>query len=839
MSGTEEPLAAVEPRSGRLKLVLAAAVVIALLLAIFVPPLVSLGKYHRSIAASVAGALGRPVAIGSMQLRLLPIPAITMSDFTVAEDPAFGYEPVLHANSVVASMRFRSLWRGRLEISRISLDEVSVNLVKNAAGQWNIASVLTRASQVPNEPTGNAHGGSHPRFPYIEASDARINFKDGAEKRPFSLLNAEFAMWQANQDEWRIRLKAQPVRTDLQLHLSDTGQVTLEGSLRRASDLGGMPVNLRAEWSGAQLGQATVLLAGMDTGWRGDLDVVGSASGTANDLALAIQIQIGNLRRQEFQPANPVALTATCRSRYERERKFFQGISCFVPAGGGHLLLTGAAQGFSQPYLDFQLEINQTPAALPVSLLALMRPTLSNIRATGRINGSFHLVSGETPLFAGNAAATDVTVNYPGRTVTLPSLHFVGQGGSPQESKRKRMHPAASAGQPFQLALEPFAIPAGELQPLNIDGQFSRSGFLLHLNGAAAVERLLSAGHAFGFPKSWFTAGNGTARAELNTTIAGGWITPVSGSGPGLTTTGTVRVTNLELQAQFLRAPIEVTSADIDLSPDQIAWQNATFRYSDLTLHGSAAFPANCGQAALCPADVSLDAAELDAAALAGAIHQTRAGFLGRIFSGSPPAWPPVQGHVQVGTLALGRLLLHNVSANVSAEGAGLAIRSCDAAALGGTVHATGEMTVADGSPHWNLDIRFGGIKAGDAGSLFEEQWGSGMANGELRLKTNGYGTADLVSSAKGNFQITWLNGGLAGPGPPVPLAHFARWTAGGTIQQQTITLSSGGIGGNHGPIVNSVAGTIRFNRHVSLAVRTKNGSLRIGGTLSNPVVEP
>ena len=57
-------------------------------------------------------ALGRPVYVGGMQLRLLPMPGIVMSDFTVDEDPAFGYEPALHASSVVAALRLSSLWRG-------------------------------------------------------------------------------------------------------------------------------------------------------------------------------------------------------------------------------------------------------------------------------------------------------------------------------------------------------------------------------------------------------------------------------------------------------------------------------------------------------------------------------------------------------------------------------------------------------------------------------------------------------------------------------------------------------------------------------------------------------
>jgi len=844
----EEPLAAEKARSGRRKLVIAIIVVVILLLAIFVPPLVNLGHYSRSITTSMANALGRPVAVGSMQLRLLPTPGITMSDFTLAEDPAFGYEPVLHANSVVASVRLSSLWRGRLEVSQISLDEASLNLIRNESGAWNIGSVLTRASQVPNAPTGNRFAGPQPRFPYIEADDARINFKDGVEKRPFSLTNAQFAMWQASGNEWHIRLKAQPVRTDLQMHTSDTGVVTLEGSLRRASDLHTMPVDLRATWSGAQLGQVTQMLAGVDSGWRGDLDLTVRAIGTPDNLSLISQLQIGDLRRQEFEPANPVSLSANCRTFYLHPRTAFEDITCFLPEGSGHLLITGAAQGFLHPKLNLQVALNQVPAALPVSLIALLRPSAGSISATGAVNGSFHLITGDagagTDSLTGDATAAGVKIGYPGGTIVLPNVRFVARSTEPVKRKRKGRTVALSGGQPLRLALDPFAIPLGEPQPLNIDGQFSQAGFTIDLNGPAAISRVLAAGHALGFPRSWFTADKaGTGRADLNTTISGGWITPVTGSGPGITAAGTVRVSGLQLSANFLRAPLEVTSADINLSSDQIAWQNALFHYAGLDLRGSVAFPANCNQSAPCPASFSLDAPELNGAEIEGALHRTPSGFIGQMLSnlssGNPPEWPPMQGVVHAGALTLGRLVLHKATATLSIGGSGMQIQSCDADALGGTVQASGSMSLSNGEPQWDLAVRFTGVQASDTGALFLENWGPGSGNGTIRLKMSGYRAAELAASASGDFRFTWQNGGLSDLSPETPLAHFVRWSGAGTIAHSTIALASGGIAGPHSGIANAIDGTIGFDRSVNLTIHGKAGVQHIRGTLNQPQSAP
>ena len=81
---------------------------------------------HGRIAESISRAIGRPVRMSSIKLRLLPRPGFEIADFVVEEDPAFGAEPILRSSQVIASVRLLPLWRGRLEIARIAFDEPSV-----------------------------------------------------------------------------------------------------------------------------------------------------------------------------------------------------------------------------------------------------------------------------------------------------------------------------------------------------------------------------------------------------------------------------------------------------------------------------------------------------------------------------------------------------------------------------------------------------------------------------------------------------------------------------------------------------------------------------------------
>lgn len=842
MNGTAEPLTGDPPQEGRRrrgKLVVALALVVALLLAIFLPPFINLKKYRRSITNSISGALGRAVSVGDMQLRLLPTPGIEMTDFTVAEDPAFGYEPALHANSMVATLRLSSLWRGRLEVSRISLDEASLNLVRNDAGQWNAAAILLHASQIPNEATAQRHAGSLPRFPYVEATNARINFKSGVEKRPFSLSNAEFSMWQASSGEWTLRLKAQPVRTDRELHLSDTGVLTVEGSLRRAASIAAMPVNLHAAWSGAQLGQASRLLAGTDSGWRGDLDATANIEGTAGDLAWKTRVRVGNLQRQEFQPASPLSVDATCDGHYLNSQRLLQGITCFLPEGRGHLLLTGNVQWMATPTADLQLEINQVPAQLPLSVVGLMRLRAEALTANGFLNGAFHLTRGDAWALDGDATATGVTLASSNGTLPVPDVHLTTQAPQPPKAGHgKKPAVATPPPAPLSLALQAVALNLGGTEPLTLDARLTPSGFVVHARGAASLDRLRAFSGGISLLSNAVDAVGAKGSVSLDTTSNGAWIAPVGG-GPTATTTGSMKVQNLEMRPSFLPAPVEIESAEIALSPELIDWQNVALQYQGLAMHGSLQVPAACTPPGPCPGTFALQPGDASAAVLESALQGRREGFFGQMLAdlgGSQNrVWPSLTGTVQWKTLDLDQLTVKNAVATVSIDGASLNLRSFDGETLGGTLHAAGAMAVQSGSPHWTLDVQLKNVQPSEMAALFKERWGEGMADMDTTLNMSGTSATDLASSATGRYRLTWLRGGLPATGSAPALARFDRWEANGTIAGSTMTLANSTM--TRGTNATSVQGQVGFDRRLNLTLQSGKTTTKVDGTLAHPTL--
>ncbi len=126
------------------------AVLLVLLLALLLPPFVNVNRYRSRVAGAISRALGRDVTVSHIELKLLPRPGLVLSNFVVAEDPSYGAEPMLRADTVTAYLRLTSLWRGRLEIGTLDLDNPSLNLVRRADGHWNVEELVERDIASPS-----------------------------------------------------------------------------------------------------------------------------------------------------------------------------------------------------------------------------------------------------------------------------------------------------------------------------------------------------------------------------------------------------------------------------------------------------------------------------------------------------------------------------------------------------------------------------------------------------------------------------------------------------------------------------------------------------------------
>src|SRR4051812_45168623 len=496
------------PRSRNARIV--TAIVLTVLAGIFVPPLVTANRYKSRIAGAISNSLGRRVTFGDIHVRLLPQPGFDITDFIVEDDPAFGAEPIVRAEEVTAYLRLTSLWQGRLEIAQLSLKNPSLNLVRNERGEWNLAAPLARASQAPVAPTGAKRPEARPRFPYISAEDARINFKSGQEKRSFALSEADFALWLASENEWRMRLEARPIRTDA--NLGDTGTIRIEGSAVRGTTLADTNLHFDFDWEKAQLGNLTQLAWGGDRGWRGTLEVSGSAAGTPHELLLSVRTRVSDFRRYDISANDTFSADARCTARYLGDTQTLSAIDCRVPAANGEIAARGmVADLVNAPRWELSVSATDVPMAEVTRFVRHAKKDIpADLTATGDVDAAFtyRTLNTKTSWSGGGAtSAMQLSAGLLQTPVEVSPVRFVlAAAPTPAAAaakprlvvSKKEKSAALDAAPPTRLTIQPFTLALGATAPATGEARLDRDAYYLTVRGDSELRRLIAVARALG-----------------------------------------------------------------------------------------------------------------------------------------------------------------------------------------------------------------------------------------------------------------------------------------------------------------------------------------------------
>ncbi len=644
---------------------MALATIAILVLVLVVPPLISVSRFKSQITQLIAQSLGRQVRLSSVQAHLLPWPGFEISDLSVAEDPAYGAEPVLHASKVTASIRLLALFAGRVEIGKISVDEASLNLVRAGPGRWNLDSILrTAAAQ-----TESSSGARRPApLPYLDATNSRINFKNGVEKLPFSLVNADLSLWQESPGEWRIRLRGQPARTDVSLYLEETGVVRVEASMRRTAALRQMPLHLDVDWQEAQLGQLARLITGSDPGWRGDLTGELHLDGTPDAAQVAMRLRATGVHRAEFTPAEPLDFDARCNLIYHYAEQSVENMDCDSPLGDGRVHATGEKPGEDAPS-RFSVELDRIPVAAGLDALRTLRSGLApDLEAKGTVSGK---IVYDTRAQANAAPAKPISIAELKKkraaiasaeqtgplsgSFTVEGLILSGDGLSrPLQAPRFSLEPVAIVSAASQsLAAEPpmvknpsqalagsIVAPAGGATPLTLNVRFALTGYQIGIRGQASYARAREFARAAGIPESPALETLAGDPIVVDLTAEGPWMpaeeiplesvasaevlrrskrsgifgptplqrqqhAPTIGAVPAPpvrdTLTGTVNIRNANWKADYLAGHVVVNEATLHIENGDLRWDPVDLTYGPLKATASLTLPLTCASEQTAP----------------------------------------------------------------------------------------------------------------------------------------------------------------------------------------------------------------------------------------------
>jgi hypothetical protein len=712
-------------------------------------------RLQRRLTARLGTVFGRSVEVGSYDFSLWGGPTLQAHAVTFGEDPRFGHEYFLRADSLTVRLRWQSFFRGHMELGAIALESPSLNLVRNSGGDWNVAEWLPKSG-------GGAPSSSLPgaavRFGRIDVTSGRINFKRGDEKLPFALTNVKGYMEPDRSGRWTLNLEAVPTRAAVLLQQA--------GTIRVSGHVGGTSSRLRPAvldlaWDDASLSDLLHLAHGYDFGVRGDLGLVVHAETQGDNWALQGRAELRHLHRWDFavRPDNP-ALNVNAKmilyplaSGLDITEATIQAPHSFARADAHFAWPSAAepqfaAQSVSAAASPAQFEITQSQLDLN-DVLAWIRAFHSDVAPDVSLRG-----------FASVRAGFSA---WPPRlTSAIGAI-----AGADLASARLRV-PAHLSQALFRYDHEMFSLlPAtisygssdGAIHAEAIAGAGQREFPVYHLSGSLAqVRDLVATAGALGWniSRGWDLAG--PVRCDLRWQGARfPWESqPVGSIEWGGEPAGA------SLLTPFLNQPVKQIRARAELKPGlrHIALTAAeafgsrwtgTFDRHDLAAGWQFALSTD-----------ALSVADLDR----WLNPRWRQSFLDRMLpflnSSSPANAVPenlrAEGRINIEEFSLAPVALRHLQSDVRIGGRHLEVSGAKAEFFGGALEGSLDAQLT-AEPAYRLNLDYSGVDLAALTSAFPTlaDLFAGSASGEFALDSGGGTRADLVSSVecRGSARIT------------------------------------------------------------------------------------
>ena len=796
-----EPVALTRPRWRR-------KIVVLFLAALWIANIaISLAIQHtslqRRITARLDAAFGRSVEIGSYRFSLWGRPTLEARSVTVSEDPRFGHEYFLRAESLTMSLRWRSVLRGRLEFGDIWLEHPSLNLVRNPDGDWNVAEWLPQFSAASGSRAAAPKflsGSNALRFSRIHVDSGRINFKRAQEKLPFALVGVTGFVEPEGNGEWRLDVEAAPARAAV--ILQQAGMLHLSGRVGGTSSRL-RPATLDFAWTDASLSDVLRLVRATDYGVRGNLAIALKASTEAQDWNLEGRAEVRQVHRWNLplRADNP-SLNLLAKGILDPELARFDVVSSTLETPRSNAQAAGAIS-WNQPYV-----VDQASGLIPpkgseseASLTAL-RIVSSSIDASDLLAWAraFHSGISDDITVRGFAKLKASLAGWPPR-INEGTLSL-GETDLTAKTLTVPVHLASasllydSKGAFISPATISFGAAGGALRfetqgPIGLAAKSDSEGFrsiaaaqaasALHISGGLTdVGNLISTVRLLGWDISRGWDLTGPVRGDLRWQGSPyPWKSPTTGSldfgapviAPASAEANT-KASGDSLRAPFLNLPVEQIRAHVDLkgAAHHVAltsaeafgahWTGSLDRREPDPTQALQALEEQPGTEQPQQRDrwqFALSADRLSAADADRWLNpRWRQSFIDRVLpflnSRPPAAAQPdnllATGKISVDQFALAPFMLRRIQTDAAIEGRRLAFSNIRAQIAKGDV--TGSLRAdLDASPSYRVNLDYAGVDLyvlTAATSSLADRF-AGVASGKISISATGASRSDLISS--------------------------------------------------------------------------------------------
>jgi hypothetical protein len=399
----------------------------------------------------------------------------------------------------------------------------------------------------------------------------------------------------------------------------------------------------------------------------------------------------------------------------------------------------------------------------------------------------------------------------------------------------------------------PLPVALGRLLPAQARGWVARSGYGVVIRGDGEVSHTLRLATLLGLPAVKATV---EGEADMRLQIAGSWAGSISGSSSGFSlpqVNGTVELRNVHATLRGANGPIEISSAELQLLPDEVRVEKLRVQAGGADWTGSLALPRGCGIPWTCLVRFNLNTEEMGLSELSewlGTQPNQRRWY--QMLTSVEPTTPiflknlRASGKVSVGLFRIHNLVAERVSALLDLERGKLKISGLRGDMLGGNHRGEWQADFTTGPPTYTGSGTLTGVSLGQIAEVMHDRWISGTAGGTYQINASGADSTAFWESAEGQLQFDLRDGVL----PHISLAtdegplRVARW-------QGLMRLQGGEIEIENGKLVSSagayeISGSASLGRVLDLKLsrakdvkpeRVGSQVYSITGTLAEPRV--
>jgi hypothetical protein len=802
------------------------------------------------LTAHLEAAFGRPVQVGSYGFVFWRGPALEAQSVTVGEDPRFGHEYFLRAESLTVRLSWRSLLRGRLELGTLSLTRPSLNLVRNTRGEWNLVAWLPQPAETLSQ--GLPASPPAPRFRKIEVDDGRINFKRGDEKLPFAFVAVSGTVETDSPGLWSLDLEAAPWRAGV--------VVQQGGALRLAGRVGGtssrlLPAMLALSWTDASISDVLRLAYGNDFGIRGGLALSATAHAFVGGWSIQGRAQLEQLHRWDLplRADNP-SFNVIADGKFDPQASSLDldHLTLETPHSNAHAFArigwNRARISAAQEFSPLILQVSSSKIGLD-DILAWLRafhPGVSDtLSARGWIAAS-GIAAGWPPHLVNAAISTD------GVELWGPPLRVPARLGRVQFRYDRGFAALFSAALSFGSSANGLSVEAStKLAP--------RASSSAHISGTVAdIGNLQAAASSLG----WDLARGYEFRGPFSCDLQWKGAQFPWQAWP----TGWIALDGASLRTPFLNLPVDEIEARAELQNGVRQITLSTAEAFGTRWNGSFNRPSAAGEWRFALSAGRLSAVDLDR----WLNPRWRESFLGRILpflnypspaTGAAPENLRAGGRLSIAEFTLPPISIDRLQGDLKIEGRRIELTNATGQFYGGAATTSLDAQLLP-SPLYAASLDFSRVDLSALSAAFPSLAGffAGDAAGHVSFVAGGATRADLLASleCRGAARLTGptlyfmdleqsLRATAAVPGTSVFRQGSALFTCGqGKLSFQNLSLAGSGADVN-------ASGRVDFARHLDLRLRLSppaasaagaplpladpTGGYYLGGSLAAPQI--